>query len=75
MDKEFLTVEDVAKLLQMKTRRIYEAINRGDLRAFRVSTSPNGPFRIKRADVNAWLGRMATRDAVDGEEEEILRVG
>lgn len=47
--KEFLTVNDLAKLLNCSTRTAYNLINRGDIKAVKVSERKT---LIKRAEID-----------------------
>jgi putative molybdopterin biosynthesis protein len=49
--KEFYTIEEIAKLLDLKEQTIREYIKRGDLVAFRFGKS----LRVKKDDLNRFI--------------------
>ncbi|EDT83769.1 helix-turn-helix domain-containing protein (plasmid) [Clostridium botulinum] len=49
--KEIMTVEDVAKLLQLRKETILRYIEKGELTESRIGR----PWRIRKQDVNTFL--------------------
>ncbi len=49
---EWLTVADVAKMLQFSPKSIYRMIQNKELPAHRF---PGGDYRIRRRDLEEWL--------------------
>ena len=49
--KEILTVEDAAKLLQLRKETILRYIEKGELTASRIGR----PWRIRKQDLNTFL--------------------
>jgi excisionase family DNA binding protein len=49
--KEVLTVDEVAALLRLNRKTVYEALARGEIPARRIGTT----YRISRAAVLEWL--------------------
>lgn len=60
-DQGLLTVQQVASMLQMKPRKVREAITKGDLRAIRVGEGERGELRIERNDLKVWLKSRETK--------------
>ncbi len=58
MNKDFLSVLEFAKELQVHPNTIYKAIRKGRINAFRVSGGDKGAWRIPRAEIT----RIATLD-------------
>jgi excisionase family DNA binding protein len=59
---EILTVEEVASLLKMSKRQIYEQTRqRGQVRQEHPipTLRINGNLRFRRSDIEAWLNRLA----------------
>jgi excisionase family DNA binding protein len=56
-DPEYLTVAEAAERLRCCERTIRRAIDRGALRAGRLrgANAARGSYRIRRADLDAWL--------------------
>lgn len=52
MDESFLTVSDVARLLQMNEQTVRNWIDRGELRAVRVGSRR---VRVRREDLDAFI--------------------
>ena len=52
--KDFLTVKETAELLGMSPRSVYDAVERGALRAI-VRRGYSKGYRISRAEVDRWL--------------------
>ncbi len=55
-DKQFLSLEEVAKLLDVKYQLIYRLVRSGELPAVRVGRV----YRVERADLDAYLERSKT---------------
>jgi excisionase family DNA binding protein len=56
-EPEYLTVAEAAERLRCCERTIRRAIDRGALRAGRLrgANAARGSYRIRRADLDAWL--------------------
>lgn len=52
--KEWLTVKQTAELLGMSERSVYEAVERGSLRAI-VRRGYSKGYRINRQEVDRWM--------------------
>lgn len=50
-DETLLTVQEVAKILRVRPRWVYEASARGDLPSFKVG----GYVRFRREDIKQWI--------------------
>ena len=55
MPEKFLTVKEVAALLRLTERTIYEMCKSGDLPAFRI----RGGWRFKETLIMAWVDAQA----------------
>jgi excisionase family DNA binding protein len=51
MDKEVLTVKQVAEFLQMDERTIYKLAKQGDIPSFKVSNQ----WRFLKKDIESWV--------------------
>jgi len=51
MDKEVLTVRQVAEFLQMDERTIYKLAKQGDIPSFKVSNQ----WRFLKKDIESWV--------------------
>jgi excisionase family DNA binding protein len=51
MDKEVLTVKQVAEFLQMDERTIYKLAKQGDIPSFKVSNQ----WRFLKKDIEIWV--------------------
>ena len=51
MDKEVLTVKQVAEFLQMNERTIYKLAKQGDIPSFKVSNQ----WRFLKKDIESWV--------------------
>lgn len=58
MTEQLLTLEEVAALLQVHPRTVRRAISAGRLRACQVAE--RGTWRVRPADLDAWLEERAT---------------
>lgn len=47
---EYLTVSQVAELLQLSEKTVYRLVQRGKLPGFKAG----GSWRFRRQDINAW---------------------
>lgn len=57
-------LSDVARETGLPVKTLLSAIHRGHLHAVQLGAGRNSPFRVKRADVEAWLAsRKAGRRA------------
>ena len=54
---EFLTIDEVAGILKVHPNTVYTYISSGKLKALKLNG--NGPFRINRADLEAFLVQSA----------------
>lgn len=54
-----LTVREVAELLSVTGKCVYELVGTGKLRCYRVGAS-RGAIRMRRADVDAYLSECRT---------------
>lgn len=61
MDKEFLTVEQIATILQVHWQSVLNYIKRGDLSAIRIGRG----YRIERADFDKFLAERSTKKDVE----------
>jgi len=57
MDKEVLTVKQVAEFLQMDERTIYKLAKQGDIPSFKVSNQ----WRFLKKDIESWVERKIAR--------------
>ena len=57
---EFLTTQEVADLLRVKQRRVYDLTASGEL----PHTKATGKLLFRQADIRAWLGTRSTVEAV-----------
>ena len=57
MDKEFLSVKDIAKLLELKEDTIQGWIRRKELVAYKVGNA----YRVKREDLDKFLEERRTK--------------
>lgn len=48
---EVLTIKDVAVLLKLAEKTVYSMAQRGEIPAFKI----RGQWRIRRADLEAWI--------------------
>jgi len=64
MDKEILTVRQVAELLQIDERTIYKLARQGSIPSFKVSNQ----WRFLKQDIESWIEqkKKAITDKVDG---------
>lgn len=58
---ELLTVREVAGLLRVSQNCVYELVGRGRLACYRVGSTGRGAIRIRREDVEAYLGACRTQ--------------
>jgi excisionase family DNA binding protein len=56
MDKEFMTIDEVAEMLSLHSRTIRRHIDAGKLKAIRVG----GEWRIRRGDLEAFMSGTET---------------
>lgn len=56
-----LTVEQVAKELQVHKKRVYEWIHEGELSALDLGSSKKHNYRISRSDLDEFKRRRRTR--------------
>ena len=64
-DQVFLSVQDVAKRINVNPRTVNRMIERGDLPAYRVS----GVLRIDERDLQAYLERNRTQPKKEDERQ------
>jgi len=56
IEKEFLTVEELADLLSVSKRTIYQMVKRKDIQGYRIGNS----FRFRRDDIEDFLSKCRT---------------
>jgi excisionase family DNA binding protein len=56
-DEHLLSADDVARLCGLSRKAVYRAIERGELRAFRLCSR----LRIEPSAVDAWLERSVVK--------------
>ena len=54
-DVEYITVTEACKILKTSRQTIYNYIQDGRLRGYRLSSNPKGRVRLNKADVLALL--------------------
>ncbi len=54
MADEFMTVQDVARLLRVGPKTIYTMAQRGEIPCFKL----RGQWRFERADIDAWIAEQ-----------------
>jgi len=67
MDKEVLTVKQVAEFLQMDERTIYKLAKQGDIPSFKVSNQ----WRFLKKDIESWVEQK--KSEVMGKTEKLLK--
>lgn len=67
MDKEVLTVKQVAEFLQMDERTIYKLAKQGDIPAFKVSNQ----WRFLKKDIESWVEQK--KSEVMGKAEKPIK--
>jgi excisionase family DNA binding protein len=67
MDKEVLTVRQVAEFLQMDERTIYKLAKQGDIPSFKVSNQ----WRFLKKDIESWVEQK--KSEVMGKTEKPLK--
>ncbi|HPU29087.1 MAG TPA: helix-turn-helix domain-containing protein [Syntrophorhabdaceae bacterium] len=67
MDKEVLTVKQVAEFFQMDERTIYKLAKQGDIPSFKVSNQ----WRFLKKDIESWVEKK--KSEVMGKAEKPLR--
>jgi len=67
MDKEVLTVKQVAEFLQMDERTIYKLAKQGDIPSFKVSNQ----WRFLKKDIENWVEQK--KSEVMGKAEKPLK--
>ncbi|MCA9314336.1 MAG: helix-turn-helix domain-containing protein [Planctomycetes bacterium] len=55
--QDYLTVADVAVLLQLSEKTVYRLAQRGDLPGFKVG----GSWRFRRRDIDLWARTQVKR--------------
>jgi excisionase family DNA binding protein len=60
-EDELLTVDQVAKQLQVTTKQVYKLIQDGRLVATNIGGEGRGTYRISRADLNNFLQSRRTK--------------
>ena len=55
MNNDLMTVDEVAKMLRVNARKVYQLIQSGELVAMNIGTTERRIFRINRADLEAFL--------------------
>ncbi|RKY16977.1 MAG: DNA-binding protein [Planctomycetota bacterium] len=54
---DYLTVPQVAELLQLSEKTVYRLAQRGELPAFKVG----GSWRFRRQDIDDWAAKQVER--------------
>ena len=67
MDKEVLTVKQVAEFLQMDERTIYKLAKQGDIPSFKVSNQ----WQFLKKDIESWVEQK--KSEVMGKTEKPLK--
>lgn len=52
--EEYMTVSQVAELLQLSEKTVYRLAQRGELPGFKVG----GSWRFRRRDIDAWAAKQ-----------------
>jgi excisionase family DNA binding protein len=55
MSNDLMTVDEVAKVLRVNARKVYQLIQSGELVAMNIGTTERKIFRINRSDLDAFL--------------------
>jgi excisionase family DNA binding protein len=55
MNNDLMTVDEVAKMLRVNARKVYQLIQSGELAAMNIGTTERRIFRINRSDLEAFL--------------------
>ena len=63
MEQEYLTAEEVARLTHKHVHTVYRWIKSDQLKATRTGEQRQGPFLIRKTDLDAFL--KADREAQD----------
>lgn len=65
VDPRFLTLADVAEVLNTSSAQVYALVRRGDLAAIKIGG--RGQWRVERAQLEEFIQRMytQTRDFVE----------
>jgi len=71
MSNEFLTLKGVSALLQVSEQTIRNYIKKGDLIAIKFGTTHRAPVRIRRSDLDAFLGA----NIYEGSSEDVDNTG
>lgn len=67
MSTNALTVQDVAKYLNVDPKTVYRMLNKGDLPGFKVG----GSWRFKKEDLDDWIAKQKkTAASRTGEDEQ-----
>ena len=56
MSNEFLTLKEVSAMLQVSEQTIRNYIKKGDLIAIKFGNTHRAPVRIRRSDLDTFLG-------------------
>lgn len=70
LTKDFYTVNEIAKILQVAPLTIYRLTDKGHLQAYRVGRA----LRISREDLQAYLTKVKTRGR-NGADHETIEEG
>ena len=57
----YLSATEVAERLRVSRDSLTKLIKSGDLKASKIGSSPNSPYRILEADLDAYLDSQAER--------------
>ena len=71
MSDEFLTLKEVSGLLQVSEQTIRNYIKKGDLIAIKFGTTHRAPVRIRRSDLDTFLGA----NIYNGDNDDVENTG
>ena len=62
--EEYLTVPQVAELLQLSEKTVYRLAQRGKLPGFKAG----GSWRFRRQDIDAWVAQQVAQKRAESEK-------
>lgn len=70
----FLTLTDVAEILNVTTRQVYALVRTGDLRGIQIGG--RGVWRVENSELESYISRQYERslEAIEGENSELNEV-
>ena len=70
----FLTLTDVAEILNVTTRQVYALVRTGDLRGIQIGG--RGVWRVENSELESYISRQYERslEAIEGENRELNEV-